>query len=67
MELTEQELKVIDLLAMAHNEHCKLEIVHPNDRAEFVDAIHKAQNIVMARLAAKTHPHLFLNIHNANS
>jgi hypothetical protein len=55
----EKEMKVVDLLAESYNAFTELPVLHPNDHVEFVQAIHAAQNIVMARLAVKAHPKVF--------
>lgn len=54
MKLTNDEARVLSLLAEAWNEFVRLEVQHPCDTAEFMTAIHAAQNIVMARLAARS-------------
>jgi hypothetical protein len=45
------EDKVLDHLVMAWNAFLTLEARHPDDDQEFRQAIHAAQNIVMARAA----------------
>lgn len=47
--MTDQEEKVIDLLADAFNAHTELPIIHPSDQEEFCFHIHALQNIVFAR------------------
>ncbi len=58
-KLTEQEIKILDMLANAWNYYNKLEEYHPSDKQEFTEGIHRAQDIVMTRLAVRVHPELF--------
>ena len=60
-KLTPQELNVINLLRDAWNAFSKLDGHHPSDCNEFVRHINANQNSVMARLAARLHPHNFPN------
>lgn len=48
-ELTLNELTILTKLAEAWNTYTELEILHSSDATEFQQAIHQAQNIVMAR------------------
>ena len=47
--VTEQELAVLNKLAEAWNLYLTLPEQNPNDRTEFMYAIHQAQNQVLAR------------------
>jgi hypothetical protein len=47
--ITEDEKDVVDLLAMAWNKFTALPEQHPCDRPEFMQAVHAAQCIIMAR------------------
>ena len=49
MELTDQERRVLSLLAEAWNEFLKLPSQHPMEQHEFCHAIHQAQQKVMIR------------------
>lgn len=51
--LTEGERQVVNALADAWNAFLELKPVHPDDQVEFRQAIHAAQNIVMARPVLK--------------
>lgn len=51
--LTAQEKQVLDHLAEAWNEFCKLEVQHPNHADEFLISIHHAQRIVMCRSVSR--------------
>jgi len=58
-KLTEQEIDIIDMLANVWKEYSKLEEYHPSDYQEFIEAITRAQDIVISRLAIRIHPELF--------
>jgi hypothetical protein len=47
--LTNDERKIVDLLAEAFNAFVKLVVIHPSDNLEFCHAIHVAQNIILSR------------------
>lgn len=47
--MSEQELRVLNMLGEAFNEFQKLPVLHYSDLPEFVHAIHAAQNIILAR------------------
>ena len=49
----------MNLLAMAWNQYLTLEIQHPCDRQEFLDAIHRAQHLIMIREVRREHPDIF--------
>lgn len=48
-ELTEQEAKVATMLGDAWNEFLALPVEHPMQQAEFCTAIHRCQDMVLAR------------------
>lgn len=52
-DLTAQEQHVLDALGDAYNVAAVLPVIHDSDLPEIVQAIHVAQNIVMARPAAE--------------
>lgn len=47
--LTADEQKVVQLLADAYNAMIKLEVLHSAEQAEFSQAIHNAQRVIMSR------------------
>ncbi len=51
--MTEQEKKVVLLLADAWNAFIELPVEHPDDQNDFRGAIHHAQNIVFSRQARR--------------
>lgn len=52
-DISEEEDAVLALLARAWNTFVELPVIHPCDRAEFCQAIHVAQNIVLSRPAVE--------------
>ena len=54
-KLTQEELKIVNLLGQAYNLFCALPELHPNDQGEFVYGVHVLQNLVMARGALAGH------------
>ncbi|EJA2567274.1 TPA: hypothetical protein ACRNH0_003336 [Pseudomonas aeruginosa] len=48
-ELTQQEARVVDLLAQAWNEYLQLPVEHSVEAPEFCVAIHRCQDMVLAR------------------
>jgi hypothetical protein len=52
-DLTDQEKRVVDALGNAWDEYALLPHIHPADVGEFVQAVHAAQNIVLARPGVK--------------
>ncbi len=49
VEITQREARVVDLLAQAWNEYLLLPVEHPMAQAEFCTAIHRCQDMVLAR------------------
>lgn len=60
--MTDQEKLVISALCLAHNEFVKLPTQHPDDAREWTDAIHRAQQIIMSRVAVRGNPEIFINV-----
>jgi hypothetical protein len=53
-EITEYEQRVVAVLGQAWNMFLELPDLHPSDRQEFMQAIHQAQNIVLARVGLRS-------------
>jgi len=53
--ITEEEDVVVNLLAEAWEKFLGLEVLHNSDLREFEQAIHVAQNIIMARSVLRDH------------
>jgi hypothetical protein len=54
--ITKQEKEVLNHLCEAFNKFKKLPVAHPDDMSEFIDGIHKAQNIIAFRVARRVNP-----------
>jgi len=57
--ITPAEKEIIDLLVLAWNKFIRLDEQHPCDKSEFMDAIHKAQQLIMIRDARRNNPEIF--------
>jgi len=56
---TKQEQEIMDSLVDAHNKFVAMEQMHPDDTKEWVDGIHKCQNVLMRRIVARDYPDVF--------
>jgi hypothetical protein len=56
---TKEEQEVLDFIVDAHNNFIKLENTHPLETAEWVDAIHRLQHLLMARVLRRDYPDTF--------
>lgn len=59
MSLTSAELHVSDLIADAFNAYAALPRQHPDELRDVADAVHRWQDILMARCARACHPDYF--------
>lgn len=62
MELEPAEDEIIEHLAAAWNLHAALPVQHPSDAAEMMDAIHRAQHLVMVRPTRRANPDIFVDM-----
>jgi len=60
--LTQAELDLAQKLGQCFNDWCALPGHHPSDRQEFASAIHRLQDMIGMRCAARMHPQQFPNI-----
>lgn len=58
---TEQEQEIMNLLVEAHNKFVEMEQMHPDDMREWVDGIHKCQNVLKGRVVTRDYPDVFFN------
>lgn len=58
---TEKENEVNLLLVQAHNIFTEMNDMHPDDTREWVDGIHKCQNVLMRRVVIRDYPNAFYN------
>lgn len=54
--LTDKEGEVMDNLIKAFNDFCALDRQHPDDLRDFVDGIHKCQDILAVRIVRRHYP-----------
>lgn len=54
-QLTDEEREVLELLGHAADKFSALPEEHPADLADFVNAIHAAQNIVLSRVGLRAY------------
>ena len=57
---TEQEEQVMNSLLEAHDIFVKMKQMNPGDISEWVDGIHKCQNVLMGRVVTRDYPDVFL-------
>jgi hypothetical protein len=53
---TDGEKLVVRLLAEAWNAYLALPVEHPNEREEFMQGVHRCQDIVAVRVARRADP-----------
>jgi hypothetical protein len=58
--LTEEELQVLYHLREAWNAFSRLEKHREMDKTEFVDSIHKTQQIIALRVARRVNPEIWI-------
>jgi len=54
--LTDAEEAVMDTLVAAAEGYMSLPVQHPTEQAEFVDAIHRCQDLMAVRIARRLYP-----------
>ncbi len=55
--LTKAEGAVMDALVTAWNAYAELEKQHPQDEAEFLAAVHRAQDLLAIRIVRRDYPY----------
>lgn len=56
---TKQEEEIMNLLVEAHNKFVEMEQMHPDGTREWVDGIHKCQNVLKTRVVTRDYPDTF--------
>lgn len=51
--MTKNEVEIIEKLVDSWNIFCELPELHPEDKHEFMHAIHRAQNLIYSRPTAR--------------
>lgn len=54
--LTDEEGEVMDNLLAAFNKFCALDRQHPDELRDFVDGIHKCQDLLAVRIVRRVYP-----------
>lgn len=54
--LTDDEGEVMDRLIAAFNKFCALDRQHPDELRDFVDGIHKCQDLLAVRIVRRHYP-----------
>lgn len=56
---TKEENEIMNLLTEAHNKFMKLKQVHPNNPIDWVNGIHKCQDVLINRVVCRDYPNYF--------
>lgn len=56
---TKEEERIMSYLVKAHNEFIKMEQTHPSDMNEWVDGLHRCQNVIIQRIMRRDYPRYF--------
>ena len=60
--LTTAELEVLRKLTDAHNAYCALPDERPGELREWVQLVHRLQDMIMSRAAVRCHPGRFTGL-----
>ena len=55
------EQEITDLLVKAHSKFIEMEQMHSDHIREWVDGIHKCQNVLKGRVVTRDYPDVFYN------
>lgn len=61
-KFTDREQQVMDKIVEAHNLYVELESTHPSDTLEWVDAVHRLQQILGLRVLRREMPDVFVTL-----
>lgn len=56
---TPEEKEIMSLIVEAHNKFLELERTHPMEMTEWVDSIHRLQDLLGARVLRRDYPETF--------
>ncbi len=59
---TKQEKEIMDLLVEAHNKFVKMKKTHPNEITDWINSIHRLQDLLGARVLRRDYPNEFYSI-----
>ena len=57
--LTDDEIDLVMQMNDLYSQYLALPVQHKDDKAEFVEALHRLQHLVMVRSVRRDHPDLF--------
>ena len=57
--MNEDEREIMNLLVEAHNKFTEMESTHPNKISEWVDSIHRLQDLLGMRILRRDYPRDF--------
>ena len=57
--MTEKEINILYLLEKLYEEYIELEQQHPDDKKEFINALHVLQHLIMIRSVRRKYKDLF--------
>ena len=58
--LTDQEIKVMDKILEGYNEWLRLEMTHPAEMQDFINAVHTVQQLLAMRVIRRDYPKYWL-------
>lgn len=56
---SDEEKEIMDLLIEAHRKYCQLKPLHPSDITDWVNGLHKLQDILIVRTVFRKYPKYF--------
>lgn len=59
---TREEKEIMDLIVEAHNKFTELKSTHPSDIIEWIDGMHKLQNVLGGRVLRRDYPNVFKTV-----
>lgn len=57
--ITNDEEKYMKSLVEAVNSYIRLDIQHPSERKDFIDSVHRCQDLIAVRVARRVCPDVF--------
>lgn len=57
--ITQDEYSILMRIVDVHNDYSKLEQTHPSDLPEWVNAIHRLQELIAMRVVRRDYPGIF--------
>jgi hypothetical protein len=57
---TEREYSILMKILQIHNDYAGLDVMHPSDRSDWADAVHRLQDIIALRATRRDYPTIFI-------